>query len=90
VYCGHFIWQAHDVSGKDDPVECYIIRRCIVDAMVQKSNSMGLFEKELEGLEGADRRKAYKKLHTAMKRAEGKKTDCRHCKVKVRLGPTPE
>jgi len=61
-----------------------------MDVMVLKSNSMGLFEKELEGLEGADRRKAYKRLHTAMKRAEGKIIDCRHCKVKVRLEPTPE
>jgi len=55
-----------------------------------KSKGMGLFEKELDGLEGTERRKAYKRLHTAMKRAEGKKTNCRHCKVKVRLEPTPE
>jgi hypothetical protein len=72
----------------DDPVDCYIIRGCIVDIMVLKSNSMGLFEKELEGLEGTERRKAYKRLHTARKRAESKKADCRHCKVKVRLEPT--
>ena len=38
--------------------------------MLQKSNSMGLFEKELEGLEGAGRRKVYKRLHMAMKRKE--------------------
>jgi len=58
--------------------------------MVLKTNSMGLFEKELEGLEGAERRRVYKRLHTAMKRAEGKKTNCRHSKIKVRLEPTPE
>jgi len=49
---------------------------------------MGLFEKELEGLEGTERRKAYKRLHTAMKRTEGKKTECNRCKVKVRMEPT--
>ena len=57
---------------------------------VLKSNTMGMFDKELEGLKGEERRKAYNRLHMAMKRAESKKTDSKLCKVKIRLKPTPE
>ena len=49
---------------------------------------MGMFDKELEGLEGRERQKERKRLHMEMSRAKGEKTENKLCKVTVRLEPT--
>ena len=52
---------------------------------------MGKFDKELEGIKDPkERRKEYKRLHTAESRVEGKKTWSNHCEVTKRLEPTPK
>ena len=51
---------------------------------------MGMFDEELAGLEGKERRNAYKRLHIAKKRAVNKTNVNKQCTVKVRLDPSSE
>ena len=51
---------------------------------------MGMFDKELEGLEGKERQKERKRLHIKKSRAESEKTGSKRCKVTVLLEPTPK